>query len=105
MYKGKADLNAVTHLQNGEECILVGYGQSMMPIIRSGQSVKVTPMTEEVTLEKDDIVFCKVNRHFYIHKISAIKNNNNSYQISNNHGHINGWISRKQIYGKVIEIL
>ncbi len=104
MYKGKEDLNAAIHLQNGEECILIGYGQSMTPIIKSGQSVRVIPVTKDTELEKDDIVFCKVNRHFYIHKISAIKNNN-SYQISNNHGHINGWISRKQIYGKVIEIL
>ena len=42
--------------------------------------------------------------HFYLHKISAIKNGK-TYQISNNHGHINGWISRNQIFGKVIEIL
>ena len=28
-----------------------------------------------------------------------------TYQISNNHGHINGWVGKSQIYGKVVEIL
>ena len=42
--------------------------------------------------------------HYYLHKISAIKNEK-TYQISNNHGHVNGWISRNQIFGKVVEIL
>jgi len=49
-------------------------------------------------------VFCKVNGHFYLHKISAIKGKK-QYQISNNHGHINGTITRKNIFGKVVEIL
>lgn len=25
--------------------------------------------------------------------------------IGNNHGHMNGWVGRNQIYGKVVEIL
>lgn len=27
------------HLKNGEECIVVGFGQSMTPILKSGQLV------------------------------------------------------------------
>ena len=76
----------------------------MTPLIKSGQSVIVIPIKEDTILEKGDIVFCKVSGHFYLHKISAIKNKN-SYQISNNHGHINGTISKKNIFGKVVEIL
>lgn len=104
MFKGKENAIAAEHLKNGETCIIVGFGQSMTPILKSGQPVKVEPVTAATALNKNDIVFCKVAGHFYLHKISAIKNNN-SYQISNNHGHINGWVSRSQIYGKVIEIL
>lgn len=104
MFKGKENNITAEHLKNGEECIVTGYGQSMTPILKSGQSVRVVPITDNIILEKNDIVFCKVAGHFYLHKISAIKNNK-SYQISNNHGHVNGWVSQAQIYGKVVEIL
>lgn len=102
-FEGKENAIAVPHLQNGEVCKLTGFGQSMTPILKSGQSVIVVPVTEETKLEKNDIVFCKVKGHYYLHKISAIKGK--TYQISNNHGHINGTISRNNIYGKVVEIL
>lgn len=104
MFKGKENAIAAEHLKNGEECILIGYGQSMTPILKSGQAVHVTPLTNDIELNKNDIVFCKVAGHFYLHKISAIKNGN-TYQISNNHGHVNGWVGRSQIFGKVVEIL
>lgn len=104
MFQGKVNAATAEHLKNGEECIVVGFGQSMTPILKSGQPVKVTPVTEDMELKKNDIVFCKVNGYYYLHKISAIRNKN-SYQISNNHGHINGWIKKSNIYGKVVEIL
>ena len=104
MFKGKENAISAEHLKNGETCIIVGFGQSMTPILKSGQPVNVIPITTETKLNENDIVFCKVAGHFYLHKISAIKNNK-TYQISNNHGHVNGWISKSQIYGKVIEIL
>ena len=104
MYKGKENVITMQHLLDGEECVVTGYGQSMTPILKSGQSVIVAPITKDVSLNKNDIVFCKVNGHFYLHKISAIKNKK-IYQISNNHGHVNGWISKSKIYGKVTKIL
>lgn len=104
MFQGKENQITAEHLKKGEDCIVIGYGQSMTPILKSGQAVKVTSVTDDTELNKNDIVFCKVSGHFYLHKISAIKNGK-TYQISNNHGHINGWISRNQIFGKVIEIL
>lgn len=104
MFKGKENAITAARLRAGEECCVVGFGQSMTPILKSGQPVIVTPLTNDMMLEKNDIVFVKVAGHFYLHKISAIKNNK-SYQISNNHGHVNGWVSRNQIYGKVTKIL
>ena len=102
-YEGKENQISAEHLKNGETCKIIGFGQSMTPRLKSGQPVIVTPITEKTVLKKNDIVFCKVNGHYYLHKISAIKNK--TYQISNNHGHINGTISRNMIFGKVIEIL
>ena len=76
----------------------------MTPILKSGQPVICEPVNEDTLLEKNDIVLCKVNGKYYLHKINAIKKNH-SYQISNNHGHINGTISRNNIFGKVVKIL
>ncbi|WP_286077392.1 S24 family peptidase [Thomasclavelia cocleata] len=104
MFEGKENAIAANHLKSGETCILTGYGQSMTPKIKSGQKVKVIPVNIDTELNKNDIVFCKVNGNYYLHKISAIKNKK-TYQISNNHGHINGWISKNNIFGKVVEIL
>ncbi len=103
MFEGKENQISMIHLRDGETVKLTGYGNSMTPIIRSGQSVICEPVTENTVLEKNDIVFCKVAGHFYLHKISAIKGK--QYQISNNHGHVNGTVTRKNIFGKVTKIL
>ncbi len=102
-YEGKEDRYAAEHLMNGETCKVVGYGQSMTPILKSGQPVIVVPITDEITINKNDIVFCKVKGHYYLHKVLALKGN--AYQIGNNHGHVNGTVGRKCIYGKVVKIL
>ena len=104
MYKGKENAETAKHLQKGEECIVVGFGQSMTPKLKSGQPVRCVPVTDKTKLNKNDIVVCTVKGHYYLHKISAIKNNIR-FQISNNHGHVNGWIGRKDIFGKVVEIM
>ena len=103
-FEGKENQICAEHLKNNEICKVTGYGQSMTPILKSGQPVICIPVNNDTELEKNDIVFCKVNGHYYLHKILAIKNNS-SYQIGNNHGHVNGTISRKNIFGKVVEIL
>lgn len=103
-YEGKENPITAEHLKNGEICKVVGFGQSMSPILKSGQPVICIPVIKETRLKKNDIVFCKVKGKYYLHKISAIKNGV-SYQISNNHGHVNGTIGRNNIYGVVVEIL
>lgn len=37
-----------------------------------------------------------------MHKIITI--NHDQYQIGNNHGHINGWTNKRNIYGKVTKV-
>lgn len=63
---------------------MVGFGQSMTPILKSGQPIRVVPIDYSISLNKNDIVFVKISCHYYLYKISAIKNGV-SYQISNNH--------------------
>ena len=100
MFKGKEDSITAEHLQNGETCIVTGYGNSMTPKLKSGESVIMEPVIEETILKKGDIVLCKVNGNYYCHLISSIRGN--SYQISNNHKHVNGWVSKNNIFGRMI---
>jgi hypothetical protein len=89
-------------LQSGE--IIERYkehGNSMIPIIKSGQPVKLEPVIGR-TLKVGDIVFCKVRGNYYTHLIKAIRGK--QYQIGNNHGGINGWISKNSIFGIVTKV-
>lgn len=99
MYKENAI--AMEHLLAGETIEIQGFGQSMTPMLKSGQICKIAPVLPDTLLEKGMVVFCKVKGHFFIHKITAVRNGN-TYQISNNHGHVNGWVSRNNIYGRLI---
>ena len=101
---GKENQYSAEKLKAGETIILIGFGQSMVPILRSGQPALVEPVTINTVLKKNDVVFAKVNGHFYLHKIAAVKNGN-TYLIANNHGHANGWVSRNKIYGRMIQRL
>ena len=103
-FEGKENALTAEHLRKGKTCKVTGYGQSMTPILKSGQSVICVPVNKETILHKNDIVLCKVKGKYYLHKISAIKNGV-SYQISNNHGHVNGTIGKNNIFGVVVEIL
>jgi hypothetical protein len=91
----------VEKLKKGETFITSEKGNSMFPIIKSGQDHKLAPAGLK-DVEVDDVVFCKVNGHFYTHLVKG-KNEIRGCLIGNNRGGINGWT--KQIYGKVIEIL
>jgi phage repressor protein C with HTH and peptisase S24 domain len=75
-------------------------GNSMRPRILSNQLITVSPNTSDISV--DDIVFCKVRGHYYVHLVTAIDKKNSRYQISNNSGYVNGWT--KSIYGKVIRV-
>lgn len=88
-------------LQNGESFTTSEKGNSMTPLIKSGQEHELSPITlEEVKI--GDIVYCKVKGRFYTHLVKAIDLIRGCL-IGNNHGYINGWT--KQIYGKVTKIL
>lgn len=104
MFTGKENRVTCEKLRAGETCKVIGVGNSMTPILKSKQPVICIPVTEDTPLNKRDIVLCRVNGHYYLHLIHAIRSNG-TYLIGNNHGHMNGTISRKNIYGKVIEIL
>ena len=103
LWKGNENRFTADKLLSGERVICVGIGNSMTPILKSRQEVVLSPVTEETELKKKDIVLCKVKGHHYLHLIHAIRGD--QFLIGNNHGHMNGWVRKDKIYGKVTEIL
>ena len=88
-------------LEKGETFITSEKGNSMVPLIKSGQDHELSPTTID-EVEVGDIVYCKVKGKFYTHLVKA-KDPKKGCQIGNNKGNINGWT--KQIYGKVTKVI
>ncbi|HKR32826.1 MAG TPA: hypothetical protein VJT08_20265 [Terriglobales bacterium] len=76
-------------------------GNSMSGKVESGQLVTVSPLDDREP-QVGDIVLCKVNGMQYLHLVKAISGER--YQIGNNRGRINGWTSRRNIFGICTQI-
>jgi len=87
----------IEKLKLGETVSFRPRGHSMKGKIESGQLCTVKPIENIETLQKGDIVLCKVNGNEYLHLIKAIQGPR--FQIGNNRGRINGWISANSIFG------
>lgn len=93
--------NLIEKLKAGETVSFRPTGNSMTPKIKSRQLCTVIPILHE-TIEVGDIVLCKVQGRQYLHFVNAIKDN--KFQIANNFGHINGWVTKDNIFGKLIKV-
>ena len=91
----------VEKLLNGETIISKEPGNSMTPLIKSRQPVKIKPITWQ-ECKVGDIVYCKVKGNNYTHLVKG-RDNKKGLLIGNNHGYINGWT--RNVYGKIIEIM
>jgi len=91
----------IEKLLAGETIVSKEPGNSMLPILKSRQPVRIAPATWE-SVKVGDIVYCKVRGNVYTHLVAA-KDDKRGCQIANNRGRTNGWT--KNVYGKVIEIL
>lgn len=92
----------IEKLKNGETVAFRPRGHSMQGKVDSGQLCTVAPIADVGELIKGDIVLCKVNGNEYLHLIKAIQGPR--FQIGNNRGRINGWISANAIFGKCIRV-
>lgn len=90
----------IERLKAGETVSFRPRGQSMKGKIRSGQLCTVAPVNSDTRLKKGDIVLCKVKSAAYLHLIKATRGE--QYQIGNNVGGVNGWITRNAIFGILI---
>jgi phage repressor protein C with HTH and peptisase S24 domain len=91
--------NVGEKLRRGESVTMKPQGNSMTPRIKSGQLVTIEPATIE-QVEVGDVALAKVKGKYWLHLVSAMKDGR--VQISNNHGHVNGWTNR--VFGKVVGV-
>jgi hypothetical protein len=91
----------IERLKAGETVSFRPRGNSMTGKIESGQLCTVTPV-DPATLAVGDIVLCKVNGQDYLHLVKAIQGPR--FQIGNNRGKINGWVTANAIFGKCVAI-
>lgn len=76
------------------------FGNSMRPLITSGETVTVRRISPPDTIRKGDIVLAKVNGRLYLHLVKAV--NGDLVLIGNNQGRTNGWTSNLSVFGKVV---
>lgn len=88
---------AILKLSKSQTAFVIPHGDSMLPRVRSGQRVVVNPLKDGQP-EVDDVVLVRVRGSVKLHLVTAI--DGARYQISNNHGHVNGWVGLGAIYGK-----
>ena len=91
----------IERLSKGETVQFRPRGHSMVGKIASGQLCTVEPLGER-ELDVGDIVLCRVNGNQYLHLVKAIQGE--TFQIGNNRGGINGWVTRRQIFGYLIDV-
>lgn len=91
----------IEKLAGGEAVSFRPRGNSMTGKIESGQLCTVEPV-DQTSLRVGDIVLCKVRGREYLHLVKAIQGER--FQIGNNRGRINGWISAGAIFGRCVQV-
>ena len=91
----------IARLLRGETVQFRPRGNSMVGKIESGQLCTLEPLGDR-TLEIGDIVLCRVKGNQYLHLVKAIQGER--FQIGNNRGGINGWVTKRQIFGRLISL-
>jgi hypothetical protein len=91
----------IASLRAGETVQFRPRGGSMRGRIESGQLCTVEPV-DPATLSVGDIVLCKVSGREYLHLVRAVQGGR--FQIGNNRGRINGWVSASSIFGRCIRV-
>jgi hypothetical protein len=91
----------IERLRAGQAVSFRPRGNSMTGKIESGQLCTVVPV-DPTALRVGDIVLCKVRGREYLHLVKAIRGE--QFQIGNNRGRINGWVSANAIFGRCVKV-
>lgn len=91
----------IARLEGGETVQFRPRGHSMVGKISSGDLCTVAP-PGDAAIGVGDVVLCRVKGNQYLHLVKAIQGER--YQIGNNRGGINGWVTRRQIFGRLTAV-
>lgn len=105
----------IERLRAGESVKLRPKGHSMSGLIESGQLVTLEPIRDEdgtainplevgqrVAVGVGHAVLCRVKGRVYLHLVHAVRDG--QYQIGNRKGHINGWTTARNIFGRLVRV-
>jgi hypothetical protein len=92
----------IAQLREGRTVTFRPRGNSMTGKIESGQLCTVEPVRDPAVLKAGDIVLCKVGGREFLHLVKAVQGQR--FQIGNNKGHINGWVTAGTIYGRCVRV-
>ncbi|MBX3158416.1 MAG: hypothetical protein KF773_20775 [Deltaproteobacteria bacterium] len=91
----------IERLARGETVQFRPRGHSMKGRVESGQLCTVEPLGA-APAEVGEVVLCRVKGTQYLHLVKAIQGER--YQIGNNRGGINGWVTARQIHGRLVAL-
>ncbi len=94
--------NCIKQLSRGEAGSFRPRGNSMSGKVERGQLVSVEPVGDR-EIRVGAVILCKVNGTQFLHLIKA--KSGDRFQIGNNRGSINGWTTRRNIFGIVTNIV
>jgi hypothetical protein len=93
---------SIERLSHGETVQVRPRGHSMRGKVNDGQLCTIAPVNAGTEIKIGDVVLCRVRGQDYLHLVHNRRGQ--EYQIGNNHGRINGWITRSSIFGLLIEV-
>lgn len=106
----KNSINGIEIVQDIEDAIdaVIGgktitryeYGDSLMPLVYSGEYLKITPLEDYKQLHVGDIVLCIVRGYAMTHMVMKIDYDKKEALIASTCGDIYGWTKFHYIFGK-----
>lgn len=106
MYRGNETAETARWLsEHKQPCIIIFYGESLSPVIKSAQPVVVEPINDGVVIGSGDIIFCRLKKSYRLRKVIGVRQNGRRYAVGDNCGHTHGFVGRKDIYGRAVRVL
>jgi hypothetical protein len=93
--------DALEQLSMGGQCVIYPIGQSMRGKIESGQKVLLSNQKLDEIIA-GDVVFIRWKGNYLLHLLIEIKDD--KILIGNNLGKTDGWIEKKDVLAKAIQI-
>lgn len=103
-------------LEQGIPVSIIGMGQSMEPMIPDGTRMILEPVTRNFKPKKGDVLLARIPYYikdadtdeltqvygYVMHMVYVVHHSGRKVLIGDNHGTVNGWALKKDIFGHYI---